>query len=137
MRTVATLDVVIQQTRWIQAGESCGYNSQWTAKRPTRLATLLAGYADGLPRGAGATTRAKALRSSSPAAACPLVGRVSMDLTIADVTDVAERDCGPGGLARFFGPDAPLDEFARRSGTIGYNVLTSLGPRYARVVREA
>ena len=59
-----------------------------------------------------------------------------MDLTIADVTDVAERDCQPGGLARFFGPDAPLDEFARRSGTIGYNVLTSLGPRYARVVRE-
>ena len=135
MRTVATLDVVIQQTRWIQEGESCGYNSQWTAKRPTRLATLLAGYADGLPRGAGATTRegAEVVIASRP---CPLVGRVSMDLTIADVTDVPERDSGPGALARFFGPDAPLDEFARRSGTIGYNVLTSLGPRYARVVRE-
>ena len=60
-----------------------------------------------------------------------------MDLTIADVTDVPERDSQPGALARFFGPDAPLDEFARRSGTIGYNVLTNLGPRYARVVRNS
>jgi alanine racemase len=57
-----------------------------------------------------------------------------MDLTIADVTDLAEVDCRPGSLARFFGPDAPLDEFARRSGTIGYNVLTALGPRYAREI---
>ena len=50
MKPVVALDVAIQQTRWIEKGESCGYNAQWTARRRTRLATLLAGYADGLPR---------------------------------------------------------------------------------------
>ncbi len=55
MRPVVTLTAAIQQIRWIETGMSCGYNAQWTARRPTRLATLLIGYADGLPRGAGAT----------------------------------------------------------------------------------
>src|SRR3984957_9050905 len=55
MRPVVTLTAAIQQIRSIETGMSCGYNSQWTARRPTRLATLLIGYADGLPRGAGAT----------------------------------------------------------------------------------
>src|SRR5262249_1129112 len=55
MRPVVTLTAAIQQIRSIEAGMTCGYNAQWTAKRPTRLATLLIGYADGLARGAGAT----------------------------------------------------------------------------------
>jgi len=134
MGAVASLDVVIQQTRWIEAGDTCGYNGQWTARRRTRLATLLAGYADGLPRGAGATDGRGGASVRIAGRMCPLVGRVSMDLTIADVTDLPEGEARPGVFARFFGPDAPLDAFAERSGTIGYHVLTSLGGRYARVV---
>ena len=53
MRPVVTLEIAVQQTRWIEAGETCGYNARWTAKRRTRLATLLVGYADGLPYSAG------------------------------------------------------------------------------------
>ena len=137
MRNVVTLDIAIQQTRWIEAGESCGYNSQWTARRRTRLATLLAGYADGLPRGAGAVDGRAGAEVVIAGRRCPLVGRMSMDLCIADVTDLPEDEARPGDLARFLGEAIGVDEFASRSGTIGYAVLTSLGARYARRVVNA
>ena len=63
---------------------------------------------------------------------CPLVGRVSMDLCVADVTELPEEAVGPGVRAEFFGAAADLDDFATRSGTIGYQVLTGLGRRYRR-----
>jgi alanine racemase len=132
MRPVVTLTVAIQQTRWIEAGATCGYNAQWTAKRRTRLATLLAGYADGLPRGAGATDAKPGAEVVIARRRCPLVGRVSMDLCVADVTDLAEEAVGPGVRAEFFGASAHLDDFATKSGTIGYQVLTGLGRRYRR-----
>jgi alanine racemase len=132
MRVVVTLTVAVQQTRWIEAGATCGYNAQWTAKRRTRLATLLAGYADGLPRGAGATDSKLGAEVVIAGRRCPLVGRVSMDLCVADVTDLPEAAVRPGDTAEFFGAAADLDEFAAASGTIGYQVLTSLGPRYRR-----
>ncbi len=136
MRNVVTLDIAIQQTRWIEAGESCGYNGQWTARRRTRLATLLAGYADGLPRGAGAVEGRAGAEVVIAGRRCKLVGRMSMDLCIADVTDLPEDEARPGDLARFLGEEIGVDEFAARSGTIGYAVLTSLGARYARRVVE-
>ncbi len=132
MRPVVTLTVAVQQTRWIEAGESCGYNAQWTARRRTRLATLLAGYADGLPRGAGATDAKPGAEVMLGGRRCPLVGRISMDLCVADVTDLPEEAARPGARAEFFGASADLDDFATKSGTIGYQVLTGLGPRYQR-----
>ena len=132
MRPVVTLTVAIQQTRWIEAGMSCGYNAQWTANRPTRLATLPVGYADGLPRGAGATEGKTGAEVAIAGRRCPLVGRVSMDLAIADVTDAPEQSVRAGDRVEFFGSAIDLDEFAARSGTIGYQALTSLGPRYRR-----
>jgi len=130
MRAVATLAVAIQQTRWIEAGETSGYNAQWTAKRRTRLATLLAGYADGVPRGAGATDSKGGAEVAVAGRRCPLVGRVSMDLSIVDVTDLPEDAVRAGDPVEFFGSSVDLDGFASRSGTIGYQVLTGLGPRY-------
>ena len=132
MRPVVILTVTIQQTRWIEAGMTCGYNGQWTAGHRTRLATVLAGYADGLPRGAGATDAKPGAEVAIAGRRCPLVGRVSMDLTIADVTELPEDAARPGDQVEFFGLSVDLDEFAARSGTIGYHVLTSLGPRYER-----
>jgi alanine racemase len=132
MRPVVTLTVAIQQTRWIEAGATCGYNAQWTAKRRSRLATLLAGYADGLPRDAGATDAKPGAEVIIAGRRCPLVGRVSMDLCIADVTELPGEAVGPDARAEFLGAAADLDDFATRSGTIGYQVLTGLGPRYGR-----
>ncbi len=132
MRPVVTLTAAIQQIRSIEAGMSCGYNAQWTARRPTRLATLLIGYADGLPRGAGATDARPGAEVAVAGRRAPLVGRVSMDLTIVDVTDLPEDAVRVGDPVEFFGPSVDLDEFATRSGTIGYHLLTSLGPRHQR-----
>ncbi len=132
MRPVVILTVAIQQTRWIEAGMTCGYNAQWTARRRTRLATLLVGYADGLPRGAGATDARPGAEVAVAGRRAPLVGRVSMDLTIVDVTDLPEDAVRAGDPVEVFGPTIGLDEFAARSGTIGYHLLTSLGPRYRR-----
>ena len=67
---------------------------------------------------------------------CPLVGRMSMDLCVADVTDLPEDAARPGDRAEFFGALADLDDFAARSGTIGYQVLTGLGSRYRREYRQ-
>ena len=136
MRHVLTLDVAIQQTRWIEAGETCGYNAQWTARRRTRLATLLAGYADGLPHRAGGVDGPAGAEVIIAGQRCPLVGRVSMDLCIADVTDVREDATRPGDVARFLGAEIGVDELAEGAGTIGYTVLTSLGARYARRIVE-
>ena len=132
MRPVVTLTVAIQQTRWIEAGATCGYNARWTARRRSRLATLLAGYADGLPRDAGATDAKPGAEVIIAGRRCPLVGRVSMDLCVADVTELPEEAVGPDARAEFLGAAADLDDFATRSGTIGYQVLTGLGPRYGR-----
>jgi alanine racemase len=133
MRPVVTLTAAIQQIRSIEAGMSCGYNAQWTAKRPTRLATLLIGYADGLPRGAGATDTKPGAEVAVAGRRAPLVGRVSMDLTIVDITDLPEGVVRLGDPVEFFGPAIDLDDFATRSGTIGYHLLTSLGPRHQRI----
>ena len=132
MRPVVTLTAAIQQTRWIEAGMTCGYNAQWTARRLTRLATLLIGYADGLPRGAGATDSRPGAEVAVAGRRCPLVGRVSMDLAIVDVTDLPEDAVRAGDPVELFGGSVDLDDFASRSGTIGYHLLTSLGPRYQR-----
>ena len=130
MRPVVTLTAAIQQIRSIEAGMSCGYNAQWTAKRPTRLATLLIGYADGLPRGAGATDARPGAEVAVAGRRAPLVGRVSMDLTMVDATDLPADSVRVGDPVEFFGPTIGLDEFATRSGTIGYHLLTSMGPRH-------
>jgi alanine racemase len=132
MKPVVSLEVAIQQTRWIEAGDSVGYNQQWTAARRTRLATLLAGYADGLPRGAGAINGKSGAEVVIAGRRCPLVGRMSMDLCIADVTDLPEHAAQPGVAAQLLGATVGVDEFAARSGTIGYHLLTSLGARYHR-----
>lgn len=126
MRQVVRLEAPVLQVREIAAGTSVGYGATWTAARPARIATVAVGYADGYLR--SLSGRAVAEFRGRPV---PLIGRVSMDLTTFDVTDLPE--IAPGDrLTLIGGAGCTPDEIAARAGTIGYEVLTSFGARYHR-----
>jgi alanine racemase len=122
---VVTLSLPVVQVREVAAGESVGYGAAWTAWRPSRIATLAAGYADGLIRAMGGGE----VRLFAGETACPLVGRVSMDLITADVTELREVPAEMEILNARQG----VDDLARAAGTIGYEILAGLGARYERV----
>ncbi len=122
-RPVVTLSLPVIQTREVDPGESVGYGGTWKAVRPSTIATVAGGYADGLPR--TLSNCAQLWDGDTP---CPLVGRVSMDLITVDITDLAEV---PKSLD-ILGPHQTVDALADSAGTIGYELLTALGPRYLR-----
>ncbi len=124
-RPVVTLALPVIQTREVKPGESVGYGYCWTAQRPSRIATVAAGYADGLAR---ALARQGELRLWSGDRAAPVVGRISMDLITVDVTDLPDVPASLEILNAHQGVDALAD----LGGTIGYEILTSLGRRYPR-----
>lgn len=120
---VVSLDLPVIQIRDVLPGESVGYSNTWIARRPSRIATVAAGYADGLIRAIGA-----GINTYVGEFACPVVGRVSMDLITIDVTDLTQD---PEYLS-LVNHHQTVDHLADAAGTIGYEILTSLGHRYAR-----
>lgn len=137
LRPALTLVALPVRVEWLPVGATVGYGGEWAADRPSLIATLPIGYADGWTRtswpGAAALVRGRRV---------PLVGRVSMDSVTADVTDVVGADGVDGGELRLDerfvllgGQDAEritAGELARRRGTISYEVLSAMGPRFAR-----
>ncbi len=122
-RPVVTVDLPVIQVRALEVGETVGYGNSWTARRPSRIATVAAGYADGLHRAVGGGIDAFA--GDQP---CPVVGRISMDLITVDVTDLPND---PDRL-RILNGHQTVDDLAEAAGTIGYEILTSMGNRYSR-----
>lgn len=120
---VVRLDLPVIQTRDLESGETVGYGNSWVAERPTRIATVSAGYADGIHR--ILSNNAHLWHHDEP---CPVVGRVSMDLITVDITHL---DDTPSALT-LLGREQGVDDVAEAAETIGYEVLTSLGARYAR-----
>jgi alanine racemase len=142
MRPAVRLEGRVIQLREIQAGATVGYNGTWTAPGPRRIATVSVGYADGYPRAASATDGKD--REGAPAGEavvaglrCPFAGRVSMDLITLDVTAVPEGAVKRGDPVTLIGDGIDVDEAGRRAGTIGYEILTGLGKRYARTYIKA
>ena len=132
MRPVVRLMAPIIQLRDIAPGATVGYNGQWTAKRPTRLATIGVGYADGFPRNLMATESRAGGEAVVLGQRCRFAGRVSMDLIVIDVTDVRDTALAPGTPVELLSENIGVDDVGARAGTIGYEVLTSLGRRYRR-----
>jgi alanine racemase len=135
MRPVIELQARIAQVRIVQKGETVGYNAGWTAKRTSRLAVVAVGYADGYLRAASASDQAPGADAIVAGKRCPIAGRVSMDLIEIDITDLADGSARRGDLVKLIGDEISVDDVAAAAGTIGYEVLTSLGRRYHRVYR--
>ncbi|MEM7046755.1 MAG: alanine racemase [Pseudomonadota bacterium] len=125
MTPVVGLSARVLQTRMIAPPDSVGYSATFTTKQPTKIATLAAGYADGLHRRLG-----DKLIVEIEGHLCSSVGVISMDLTTIDVSDVPFDPTGH--WVRIIGPHQDVDALARHADTIGYEVLTSLAPRVIR-----
>ena len=135
MQPVVELKARIVQIRNIERGETVGYGGTWTARRPTRLAIVSAGYADGYFRAASANDGTRGADVVVAGKRCPIAGRVSMDLIAVDVTDLDKSAVRRGHMVTLIGEGITVDELARHFGTIGYEVLTSLGRRFARIYK--
>lgn len=120
-RPVVRLSAPILQLADVAIGESSGYGASWTAQRPSRLATIPLGYADGLPRALGGKGRARI-----GAGIAPVAGRISMDLIVLDVTDITPAP-RLGDRAWLLDDSLTVDALAAAGGTIGYEILTGLG----------
>lgn len=132
MRPVVLLEGRVAQIRNAEAGETVGYGAAQTLNRPTRIATVTVGYADGFFRRLGASDGYPGAAAYVGEYRAPLLGRVSMDLITIDVTDVPEELVQRGTLVELLGPHVGVDDIAAQVGTIGYEVLTALGRRYHR-----
>ncbi|MFC0282945.1 alanine racemase [Camelimonas abortus] len=142
MRPVVRLEARIIQVREVAAGDTVGYNARWRAPGPARVAILSLGYADGFPR-AGSVRNDGAAQPLPGGAAlvsgrlCPFAGAVSMDLAAADVSALPAGAVRAGDWATVIGDALDVDTVAARLGTIGYEILTSLGRRHARIYAGA
>src|SRR5690606_883636 len=121
------LQARILQLRRIDSTRSVGYGATHRAARPSTIATIALGYADGFLRSLG--NRGTCLIGEHRV---PVVGRVSMDLVTLDVTDVPPEQAQVGAIVEVIGERHGIDAVAEEAGTIGYEILTNLGRRYRR-----
>lgn len=128
MAATVRLQGKILQVRDVDPHESVGYGATHRVAAKARIATVGVGYADGYLR--SLSNKGQAYIGGKRVS---VVGRVSMDLITLDVTEVPENEVHPGALVDLIGPDYDLDAIAVDAGTIGYEILTSLGKRYHRV----
>ena len=127
MQPVVTLQSRIIQTRVIERGNCVGYGATFKAEGRRRIATIATGYADGWLRSLSSCGFALI-----DGVRVPLVGNVSMDTCALDVTDVSPDRVHAGAYVDLISAAQPVDAVARLAGTIGYEILTSLGARYHR-----
>lgn len=127
MLPVVMLDTPLLQVKTVKAAASVGYGATHKIRQETKIGTVALGYADGFLRSLG---NHGALYFNG--VRCPVIGRVSMDLV---TVNLGEADARPGDRMEVIGPHQSADDLAAAAGTIGYEILTSLGGRYKRVYK--
>ena len=127
LHSAVNWDARILQLRHANSGEAVGYGGTHILTRDSLIATIGVGYGDGYPRRLGGIATAQIDGHT-----VPIIGRISMDSMALDVTDIAETKIRSATTARLLGPHYDTSMMARDAGTIGYEILTSLGRRPAR-----
>jgi alanine racemase len=133
MAPVVTLEVPILQVKEGKTGETVGYGAMQTLARDSRLAIIGIGYADGFSRALSSSNARSGGKVAIRGKVLPIIGRISMDMTIVDITELGQDIPAPGEMAEVLGRTISVDEQADAAGTIGYELLTSLKGRYQRV----
>ncbi|CAM2828891.1 bifunctional UDP-N-acetylmuramoyl-tripeptide:D-alanyl-D-alanine ligase/alanine racemase [Flavobacterium frigoris] len=126
LENVGTLKSVISQIRTITAGESVGYGRKFMAEKPTKVATIPIGYADGISRGWGNGVGFVSIKDKK----AKILGSICMDMLMVDVTEI---DCTEGDSVIIFGESPTVSYIAKKLNTIPYEVLTSISQRVKRV----
>lgn len=132
VKPTVTVEARILAVHDVAPGETVGYSATWHATAPSRIATIAAGYADGIPRNASAPDGRPGGHVLISGQLAPIVGRVSMDLVTVDVTGIDVALVEPGAFATIIGGDLTIEEAGHAADTIGYEILTRLGTRFAR-----
>jgi alanine racemase len=137
MKGVVELAGRILQIRSVARDQTIGYGAAWTARRNSRIAVVALGYADGLLRAGSGSDERSGGSGIVAGKRCPIVGRISMDLLALDITDLPDGAVRRGDLATLIGGELSIDDVAAAAGTIGYEILTRLGPRCHLIYRSA
>ena len=137
MQSVVELSGRILQIRNVDRGQTVGYGATWTAKRPSRSPSPRSAMPTGCRAAASGIDPARTGMASIAGKRCPFVGRISMDLICIDITDLPDGAVHRGDDATFIGGGISIDDVAASAGTIGYEILTHLGPRCHLVYQGA
>jgi len=128
IQTTLTLKSRITLVRKLPAGHGISYGSTFKTEKPTTVATIGIGYGDGYPRALSGQDAHVIINGHR----CPLLGRVTMDQLIIDISQLAEGSVKTGTEVELFGPQLPIQEIAQKAGTIPYEILTGITPRVER-----
>ncbi len=126
---VMTLKSVISMVKTIEAGDTVNYGRTYKAGKPTKIATVAAGYADGYPR--LLSNKGYVLINGKKA---PIVGKICMDQLSVDVSDIDEADIGQEVI--LFGKELPVEELAQLCQTINYEIICNISPRVPRIIKK-
>jgi alanine racemase len=129
MTSVVELSGRVVQLRALARDQAIGYGATWTARRNSRIAVVALGYANGLLRAGSASDQHPGGAAIVAGKRCPIVGRISMDLLMLDITDLPDGAVRRGDFTTLIGGELGIDEVAASAGTIGYEILTRLGMR--------
>ncbi|MCB1516874.1 MAG: alanine racemase [Hyphomicrobiaceae bacterium] len=133
MAPAVTVEMPVMQVHEARTGETVGYGATYTLNRDSRLAVVACGYADGYIRTLSSSNGKPGAHMWFGGRQLPVLGRISMDLTVIDVTDLGQNVPLPGQFVEVFGPNSSIDDAAESGSTISYELLTSLNGRYSRV----